>query len=816
MSKFPRWFRPAIATASIVAVGAASVIVGSVFAMPAPSAAPTTAEFPVLQPIGYGPTAPEAPSDGVGEDGVTTSPEQGTRTVPVDADGLPLPGSDIESAVGILSESPDPVVDDWDFSPVDGSDDPCSPEDGGEVEGCPEGLHGATFALISPDNLWGMLRANPPVEITNPYEIAHCPAAEVGPNALRYSIVTNAPGTIELRYWAWGEEDHPTTVDLLSSPQQTEDWESGLAEAEAFEGDWTTLQHCGILDGLEKYVRYDYELTIHDTLGREFTSSTTTPFSLPDDRTAPPFRVQPLGRNAILASAPHRDGTEVRFNVQVIDPGDADDCTATDDRLPLVDQSRGATTVDVSAEYLADHGYLPRYTKRTSLGVYVPSGSTVLVCAGVYEPDRPGWLWHEAQYRYSMVVQTPGTPRPTITLDELDLRSGYEHAKTSIVAQWEGTGSHLSCTLLSASSDTPRTCGADPHDVTRGDVWVTTEATLNGDWRTDWSALLPLGSIDCYDGCDTPETAWYSVPVKLQQRPGELCGSGVVGPCPATTIGSARLRVDWTAGIRGTDTWVFSPPRAGAVEHELDPLPQMDWLVTPTFSASSDPRSSFVQFTLEVDRPVSYTAKLLGACSRSGSSGFEVSGETAAGTSVVFAGACPGEAYSVQVALTDEEGNTNVFGGPGGNPWPDSRIIVPGYRYNVVLGQRLGLKESVDQTKVRQFRVKVDGQYIEPNLPADDCIYGNESYLPPSAVLENARLSESVTVEVTVQLAESWGSTAGTRAYCDAGYDSAAPVYQFTQELPLDDLLAGVTIAAPDDAPYVAEVILRLAPPSEP
>lgn len=807
------WLRPAIATASVVAVGAASVVIGSAFAAPAPTTAPATAQFPVLQPIGYGPDAPETPAD-AGEDDLATSPEQGMLTVPVDADGLPLPGSEIERAAGILSASPDPVIDDWDFSPVEGGDDPCSPEDGSDVEGCPDGLHGATFAVVSPDSLWGMLRADPPVEITNPYEIAHCPAAEVAPDALRYSVVTNAPGDVELSYWAWGEEDHPTVVDLASSSEQTEAWENGLAEAEAFEGDWTLVQHCGILEGLEKYTRYDYQVTVRDVLGREFTSSHTMPFSLPDDRTAPPFRVEPLGRNAILASAPHRDGTEVRFNIQVLDPGDADDCSATDDRLPLVDQSRGAKTVDVSADYLAEHGYLPSYTKRTSIGVYVPSGSTVLVCAGVYEPDRPGWLWHEAQYRYSMVVQTPGTPRPTITLDEFDLRSGFEHLDTRVSAQWEGTGAHLRCTLLSQRGATPSPCGDDPHDVTRGDVWVTTGTRLDGDW-TQWSAVLPLGSIDCYDGCIAPETAWYSVPVKFQQRPGEQCGSGIVGPCPATTVGSARIRVDWTPSERGQDTWVFSPPRAGAVEHELDPLPQMDWLVTPTFPESSDPRSALVQFVLKVDRPVSYTAELLGDCERPGSSVFEVSGETATGQSVVFLGACPGEQYSIRVTLTDEEGNTNIFG-PGGNPWPDSRVYVPGYRYNVVLGQRLGLKESVDQTKIRQFRVTVDGQNIEPNLPENDCIYGNESYLPPSAVLENARLSESVTVEVTVQLAQSWGSIEGTQAYCDASYDSSTPVYRFSQEVSLDDLLAGVTIAAPDDAPYVAEAILRLGRPTGP
>lgn len=82
MTRTPRWLRPAIATAAIVAVGAASVVIGSAFAAPASVTAPTMGEFPVLQPIGYGDFAPEAAS--AGSDEPVTSPVQGTRTVPVD------------------------------------------------------------------------------------------------------------------------------------------------------------------------------------------------------------------------------------------------------------------------------------------------------------------------------------------------------------------------------------------------------------------------------------------------------------------------------------------------------------------------------------------------------------------------------------------------------------------------------------------------------------------------------------------------------------------------------------------------------------
>lgn len=819
MSRSSRWLRPVMATASIVALGAASVVVGSFFApggADTPPGAPSTfatQAFPVLAPVGYG----ESWGNAGFEDALGLSYEQGTREVRVDADGMPDPGASVRDAAEVLSASPDPVVDDWGIEPVGGSDDPCAPVDGSPADGtpsgdCPEGLRGATFSVISPDSLWAMFRANPPVEIANPYEIAHCPAVEVSENALRYSVVTNAPGAIRLQYWPRGDERAVTTINLTSSPPQTAAWEAGLADADAFEGDWTTLQHCAILDGLEKYVAYDYELHIEDVLGREFTSSRTMPFSLPDDRTAPEFRVTPLGANAILASAPHRENSEVRFNVQVIDPGDTDDCSLAGDDLPIVDMISGKVTVDVDPEYLADHGYLPGYTKRTNLAIHVPSGSTVLVCAGVYEDNRPGWQWHEAQFQYSTLVQTPGGPRPVVTVDRVNLKPGYDDTRFRIDGRFEGTAEHLTCYLWDDTSGSGGACGDGPHDITRGDFWVTASAKLGDEW-TRYSAVLPLGAITCEPGCDAPDTRWYTIPIKLQERPGERCGSGIVGPCPETVIGEARISVEWgiTEQARRGDHWVFTPPRAGAVEHELHPLPQLDWLAEPEIIDSTRPNSSAARFMLKVDRPVSYRAELIGDCTLDGTD-YVVEGETRVSAALSFYNLCKGERYSLRIALEDEAGSTNLFG-VAGNPLPYGSFFTPGFVHNVVLGQTLGLHEDSEQLLIRQYRVKVDGQSITPSLPENRCVLGNTFERPPSAVLESATLGEWVTVEVTVQLAAATGSSDGSRAYCNSTTETG-PVYTSTRSVPIDYLRRGIVIATPTDSPYLLELTLRLGNPT--
>src|SRR5690606_33195884 len=127
--------------------------------------------------------------------------------------------------------------------------------------------------------------------------------------------------------------------------------------------------------------------------------------------------------------------------------------------------------------------------------------------------------------------------------------------------------------------------------------------------------------------------------------------------------------------------------------------------------------------------------------------------------------------------LTDEAGSTNVFGAPGGQAWPYSGFITPGFTYNVVLGQKLALKDAAHQMKVQRFTVRVDGQSIEPILPEGRCALGNTIELPPSAVLESAKLGQFVTVEIVVQLAESSGGSDGSRGFCDSGTASGAPVY---------------------------------------
>ncbi len=352
----------------------------------------------------------------------------------------------------------------------------------------------------------------------------------------------------------------------------------------------------------------------------------------------------------------------------------------------------------------------------------------------------------------------------------------------------------------------------------------------------DSQFILPLSSLACTGTCATPPTTWFSVPLSIEGTPVEMCGNGMRAPCdPADArgaVGAANVRVDWVAGARnGLDDWQVGSLQREDVEHELKPLPQMDWLVTPTVSVAESNRSATIQFPLKVDRPVDYTAEAITLDSAFASAADSTSCERSAvglhatgralpnrGVGVILSGACLGTWYEVVVTLTDDDGNTNSFGmGSGVSPWPDARVKTPGIQTGgIALWYDVALEEAAGQLKIVQLRVSVDGQEIDPLLPERDCAKGASFGRPAGGpVLPDAVISERVQVTITMQLAVAYGTTDADQAYCNAGWDDAS-VYTLSAVISPDDLFGPVTITLPDDAPYTGAFTLSRLPDEQP
>lgn len=821
--------RPALATVAILAVGAAAAVAGANFATPTPAAETATTDVPVLQPIGYGDRAPALDSDGDPASG-EVSPIQGFRTLPIGADGLPDPGLGFTNAIGTLLESDAPDASGFSFDVVDGEgDDACAPEGDAEVEGCPDGIRGAIFALVAPDDLWarGSEPHAPSPELPN-YAV-QCEPVEHPDTSLQYGFVSNAPGTVSLRYWPRGNEAAAVTVEATTPEAPTAAWEAGLAESDAFEGDWTNVNTCLVLADLEPYVRYVHEYTFTDILDRTYTreAGTTYAFGLPEDRTVPPTRIQPVSRNAILLSAPHTDRVSVRFNVQIVDEGETADCSLSGDRLPLVDDSAISTTVDVSPEFLADNGYLPQYTQRTSTAVFVPEGSTIIACVAEVDDNRPGWQWLEAQRHAWRILQTPDSARPLVSIDDVTLFGDVDADSVSMSMRWpnnQGT-----CGLWRGPAEDGSqvdagefrsTCGDDTHPITQDDATVSISVTQDGETVRS-SFVLPLSSLACTGGCATPPTTWFSVPLSIEGTPVEMCGSGMRAPCdPADArgaVGTASVKVDWVDGAsNGLSEWQIGSVNRADVEHVLDPLPQMDWTVRPTVTTDERTRKATISFPLRADRPVEYTATLSGDCERPAASFTQTGTLGAGGTALVnLRGACLGLWYDIAVTLTDDEGNTSTFAlGTGTGYWPDARVKTPGIPTGLYLWYHVALEESVLMGKVMQLRVAVDGQEIDPLLPENDCFRGTSfGHRAGGPLLPDAAISEQMTIEITMQLGEGYGSSDSERAYCDAGW-AEGPVYTMSAVATVDELGRQLTFTVPDDAPYTGTFTIGRIPAS--
>lgn len=829
--KIKNLMRPAIAVVAILAVGAAAAVAGTNFAQPAASGQTTTVELPVLQPVGYGDHAPDLDSDGDPDTG-EVSPIQGTRTVPVGADGLPDAGRDFTDAIDTIMESESPDASGFVFDIVDGEGDgdPCAPEGEAEVEGCPDGIRGAVFAVVAPDELWARGSTPHAPSESLPNYAVQCEPVDHPDSPLPFGFVSNAPGTVSMRYWPSGNEAAAVTVEATTPAAATEAWETGLADSDAFEGDWTNVNTCLVLNGLEKYERYIYQYTFTDILDRVFTNDQgyNLSFGLPEDRTVPPTLIEQVGRNAVMLSAPHTERVGVRFNVQVVDEGETADCTLRGDHLPLVsDDGAIKTTVDVSPEFLAENGYLPRYTQRTSTAVYVPEGSTIVACVAEVDHDRPGWEWLEAQRHTWRILQTPDAPRPLVAVDSVTLFGDVDADSVSVSVAWPNNKG--ACGLWSGpdedgqvvdSGEFDSPCGDHEHAITQDDAIVHVRVRHDDEYVHS-SFVLPLSSLACLDGCEPP-SAWYSVPLSIDGAPLEMCGSGMRAPCDPVeavgAVGTASIRVDWVDGSsNGLTEWQVSDESRAEVEHELDPLPQMEWLVTPTATMNESTRSATISFPLTVDRPVDYsvTAVTESGCERPSARLTQTGRVTEfAGAGINLLGACLGMIYKVAVTLVDDEGTTSVFGFvPGATQaFPDSQVRTPDIPTGLYLWYHVGLEENVAQLKIVQLRVSVDGQEIDPLLPERNCAYGHSfGHRAGGPLLPRAGISEESRVEITLQLAPAYGSTEGMTAYCDAGWDEA-PEYTVSAVVSPDDLFGPLVITLPEEAPYSGTFTLGRIP----
>lgn len=831
MSTKPRWVRPAISTVAICAVGVTSVILGSSLApAPASESKPTTVQVPVYGPSGYGLTAPFIDLDG---DPTTleTSPVQEFAELPLGEDGFVDLGADdrqiavrsTEPAVPAGDEPGLPDAEDLGINVIedDGADDPCAPVEGEAPETCPDGIEGAVFALDEAEELWVL-----------PSTGVHCEAEGDDPADLPFGILGGAPGEIEVTYFPSANPGDTHTVTTESTPEQNQRWADEFAAYDPEVDPEPVVEFCLVVPNLEPRTAYQITTTLTALDGR------TATFSYEghswDERTRPPAIIVPIAPNMLKVSAAHADDVTVKPSFRMLAPSEAPDCSVEGDDFWIPTPEAYPSTSTIPDSYLELNHYLPKYNERTTFVTYVPEGSRILVCIAEFEDERPTWDWFDAQYRTSAIVNTPNYARPVVSVDSMRLNTQMDADAVSVRADW---GTMDSCTLFRGPATATRDvelpepgerCGGEQLAITQGNVVIGRTVTYQGE-TTRTPALLLLGRVARTGTGPLPETSYFTLPLTIDPGEVEMCGSGVRAPCDpieaAGAVGTVTIRVDWIQGeYNGFVDWNVGEKTSGEVENELAATPQVDFIHHQMEVGTIEPRGGPVEVTylLTVDRQVAYSVTLEGECTIPGQE-MTVTGSTSSGSAVMSRDSlrwlvCPGEGYHMTGTLTDEDGNTTVFG--PSNPWSGGGIRTPNYE------SRVAVSYTVERTDMAEWEgplvhvtvldMTVNGEGVALDSEGR-CMEKNRAILDLSHGMGHREMALSSTVDITfrVQFNEAYGGWGGGRApVCADVIRRGAPV-ELHATVPLESFREGAVITWDEGTPYRVTLTLQDVGPAE-
>ena len=714
--------RPLIGAAVTIAVAASAILVGMRFASPEAAAAVATEDVPVLAPVSVG-DAPATPDND--PETLDVSDATGTaRIVPpgnYDEDALP-PG--VADAIAALDESGgDPADthlalggadDGTDDGTGDGGDgaaddsaagDPCSPApgeagEGDAPEGCPDGLHSAIFADTMPEDLevWPVPDPSTTLEGTSIY----CPDLAPGDGELGLGVGTNLPATITARYWPIADPTAVQTLTLEGIPAEEAAWQAEIAATGDYTRGMYVFQHCGMMTGLTPNTDYMVSAYGIDTYMR-ISAPVERRFNSAGQPTIPPMTATPLGSSLLYVSVPNYGATNVPLlQAWVVEEGTVPGCSAADtahQNLRIVGTQH---LVEVSADYLRRHNYVSGYNTRLVSLYDVPEGSTVVLCARWYDREAPSWARDTPTDQKAMVVMSPDTISPIVTLARLNLANAVtaDAVRMTASSQWGWVCGEASAPGADASAGAVVEVGAELCRIseagttriaeggTRANVVISTDLVW-GSRHTTSRAMLPLGRLACVGVCELPEPRTYIVALPTVTVGAGMCGSSFgdcTPPTRETAFGTADVVVTWEQGnANGLDRWSVGAVDDTPPDAPVSDRPQFDAGSYWVPSLSPDGWTGSATLTFRTDRHVSYTIWGSGDCVIGTSPGpltgvtrpTDVGVESA---TVSISGVCPGESYDTQVEIVDDAGRRTVAAYTASADtiwWPGARFTVP-------------------------------------------------------------------------------------------------------------------------------------------
>ncbi len=720
----PKWLLPVFAIVAAIAVGVAATLIGLRFQPQETVAiAPELINAPVLAPL--------TPVDNNDPDsGFVWGLSDTVGSVDVAAPGTVLPDDfDLEDALDRYAEASDPgaelevIGDEAEADTPLPAGDSCAPVDGEAPEGCPPGLMGAIFALVSPPEFRVTGQAYPPTEAEyaergNPTGPLWCPAATgLGDSDVPFGILSTVPASFTVLYWPEGRGDERQSI-VAATPDNAAAWDAALADA-TDASELPPLQRCIVLPDLEPDTAYRATI-LGTTPAGVLRLSGAIPFNSGGAPIRPAAEFHTLGQNYVFARALHTEEQRVEFRAFITNPpdgifgGDDSDpvCPAAGSNLSAI----AGQIYEVPAEEVLALNAPSDYTQRTASVFRVPEGADVTFCARWYpaESGMTSWERNQPLWETSTSFGAPDRVLPILTLDAGGPLPDIGRDIQLTVSTTEGVVCGVTDLLVDGAvpRDNPVLC--DPSVLAtasarerdrrywsqefRGDLVLTTVLTKNDGSTEENTALIPASRRNCFGVCELPRAEVFGFPVG---QPDYDCGSSnpfelnrsACRPIEGTEEFELAADLNWTQGFtNGNTSWTQSEVVDGAVDDLFEFTPQMNTDERFEFTVV-DPvtLTGSAALRLETDRPVEYTVYVSnadgsGACQENpfGPVSSAISGTSDGETIVTVDHLCRGLIYKAEVYVRDPATGASAIWRADGLPtrWPGGRsfFVIPGQR----------------------------------------------------------------------------------------------------------------------------------------
>lgn len=798
--------RPAIGLAAAIAVAAGAVAVGARFAEPdRVPVQPEVVSAPVIAPSAIGGEQPaiDGPaSEQVAEREVTAPGAEGEAVAPVTRIVLDEMGGSADP-LGTLRLFEEEAA--AEAPATDG--DPCAPRSGEPAADCPDGLESTVLALVSPRSLGLNAQAFPPTRADylstgNPRGALWCDGLVVDDDDVPMGILSTTPGAFTFDYWPTAEPDDVTTVTLESTAAEIAAFETALATAEEI-FDVPLSQQCLVLPDLPDDTDYSARVTQVDIFDR-VAVSVVERFNTEGAPTRPGAQIAVVGDNFVFASGLHTNQQSVDVRAWLYDDIDAVDCSGAGSERPLTAATHAESTVD--RDFLASINALPQYTGKTVSSYRVPEGATLIVCVRWFPAgDSPSWERAQHDYESRVVLQSPDIILPVLTL--ADVRSNTDditEARFSASSSEGGSCGHTAVYRLDVETELPATLCAPGAFVEggirvrddriwdvgfSGDLLLTSQIERTTGEEPAASFLMPLSRWMCRGECELPDTSWYTI----------RGWGGDSGDLDSV------FRVDWTQGRQnGRADWNIVPASDSSIDYVVPETPQLNTENVATVTIDERTLSGAADYQLEVDRPVSFTARLLNAGGGAPCMADSSIPSTRTGTAtpraparLYFSGLCLGETYVMQVELVDTAtGRTTVWGFVDHDSWWGAASFIDVPRLDVTISYRW-IAQGTTHTAMTELSLHLDHHDLEPvngrggACSVDGIVSGSDSGI-------EAALSSNPGLRFTIRLRTSY-DFAPDDCMSDLRNLSESDLVEVSERLSLRDLLdpAGVIVEVP-------------------